>query len=123
MFNIEYAKYGDVTVGTVRAAQVIDTSGMVEFGDSVLKFLEGRPDSHLMLNFTQVDYMSSALLTELLRINDFVRLHRGSMRLCGLRKEMLEVFKITKLDGIFTIAKEYKSGVKQYAKDLEGQNA
>lgn len=122
MFNIEYGKYGDVTVATVHAAQVIDTSSMVEFGDTVLRFLEGRPDSHLMLNFTKVDYMSSALLTELLRINDFVRLHRGSMRLCGLRKEMLEVFKITKLDGLFTIAKDYKAGVKQYDKDVKQGN-
>lgn len=119
MFNVVYKRYGRVTVATIHAARVIDTAGMTAFGDEILSFLEDHPDSHLMLNFSKVDFMSSAMLTELLRINELVRRQRGSMRLCGFRKEMRHVFELTKLDGVFHIEDDCKRGLKKYHADVK----
>lgn len=119
MFNVTYKRYETVTVATIHTARVIDTAEMTAFGDEILAFLEDHPDTHLLLNFSKVDFMSSAMLTELLRINELVRRQRGSMRLCGLRKEMRHVFKLTKLDGVFHIEDDCKSGLKKYHADVK----
>ena len=98
---------------------MVESSSVTDFGDEVIRFLEDHPDRHVLLNFTKVDFMSSAMLSELLRINEVVRRQRGSIRICGLRKEMREVFTITKLDGIFTIHDDCKACLKTYHKDVK----
>ena len=105
-------------MATVEAAQVIDSATLQDFGDEIIGFLEDHRDTHILLNFTKVDYMSSATLTELLRVNEVVRRSRGSMRICGLRKEMREVFEITRLDGMFHIEDDCKPCLKKYHKDV-----
>ncbi|MDP7640743.1 MAG: hypothetical protein QGG73_13705, partial [Candidatus Hydrogenedentes bacterium] len=64
-------------IAFVRSKQIIDTSDVSQFGDEIIRFLKNRPDSHLLLSFEKVDFMSSAMLTEMLRINDVVRTQRG----------------------------------------------
>ncbi len=122
MFNVTYKRYETVTVATIHTARVIDTAGMTAFGDEILSHLEDHPDTHLLLNFSKVDFMSSAMLTELLRINELVRRQRGSMRLCGFRKEMRHVFEITKLDGVFHIEDDCKRGLKKYHADVKANS-
>ncbi len=114
MFNIEYKKYGPIVVAIVYSNQVVDSTLVQDFGDEIVKFFEDRPHSHLLLNFSKVDFMSSAMLTELLRINDTVRRQRGSMRICGLRKQMREIFTITKLDNMFHIEDDCKACLKTF---------
>lgn len=118
MFNIQYKKFGDVVVGIIHATQVVDPALVSDFGDEVIGFLERHPDSHLLLNFSKVDFISSALLSELLRVNETVRKQRGSLRLCGLRKEMMEVFHVTKLDAMFHIEEDCRACLKQFAADV-----
>lgn len=122
MFNISYKKYGAITVATVCASRVIDSASVTEFGDEVLAFIEDRPGTYLLLNFTKVDYMSSSMLTELLRFRDEFRRRGGSMRICGLRKEMRQVFEVTKLDKIFHIEDDYKRCLKGFNEEVESRS-
>ena len=123
MFNIEYKKYGEIAIAFVHSKQVIDSGDVTLFGDEIINFLKKRPDSHLLLNFEKVDFMSSAMLTEMLRINDMVRTQRGSLRICGLRKEMQQVFEVTKLDSIFHIETDCDECAKRYHKEVKKAEA
>jgi anti-sigma B factor antagonist len=118
VFNVEYKKYGEIAIAFVHSERIIGTGDVSKFGDEIIRFLEKRPDSHLLLNFEKVDFMSTAMLTELLRINDVVRTQRGSLRVCGLREEMKQVFEVTKLDTIFRIEKDCTECAKRYNKEV-----
>lgn len=122
MFDITFKRYDAITVATVSANQVIDATSVTDLGDELLAFLEDRPGTDLLLNFTKVDYMSSSMLTELLRINDLFRRVKGSMRICGLRKEMRQIFEVTKLDQIFHIEDDFKSCLKRFNKEVKAEN-
>lgn len=119
MFNVEFKKYGEIAIAFVGSKQVIETSDVSQFGDEIIRFLQKRPDSHLLLNFEKVDFMSSAMLTEMLRVNEVVRSQRGSLRICGLRKEMKQVFEVTKLDSIFHIENDCGECAKRYHKEVK----
>ncbi len=51
-----------------------------------------------MLNFAQVEYMSSSTLTELIRVKELIEDSCGRFGICGLRKDVRRVFQITNLE-------------------------
>lgn len=107
---VDFTEVEKVTVGTIRTSSVLSAINVAEFGNEVVAYVEARPGLNLLLNFEHVDYLSSAVLTELLRVNKAIENVGGKLRLCSLSKVILEVFQITNLDTMFTIFDE----------DLEG---
>ena len=100
---ITFETRGSVRLGTIELTRMLDISNVSRFGSEALRYLEAHPGSHLMLNFAQVKYLTSAALTELLRINDAAKAGGGSVRLCGLSPEIQKVFRITNLDKLFVL--------------------
>ena len=101
--QLTFTDHGDITVGTISEANMLDAMNVTEFGNEVLNFLKGKQGIHLLLNFENVDYMSSAALTELLRINENLTKANGSVRLTGLTNDIRKVFQITNLEKLFVI--------------------
>ena len=69
----------------------------------ILAFVSTRKGLNLLLDFAGVDYLSSAALTELIKVNDAVVSGGGSMRICGLTPQIQKVFEITRFDKSFDI--------------------
>lgn len=109
-----------VTVGTISGTTVLDGLNVADFGNGVLEYVKGKPGLHLLLNFEHITYMSSAGLTELLRINEALQASRGSIRLCNLSCDIRKVFKITNLDQMFAIHEDENLGsaVQRYERSL-----
>lgn len=98
-----FEEKGPIWVGTIRANSVLSASNVSEFGAEVLAFVSERQGVNLLLNFEHVDYLSSAVLTELLRVNKAIQDSSGNLRLCAVAPIIREVFEITNLDQIFVI--------------------
>ena len=101
--QLTFDVHGPITVGTLDEANMLDAMNVTDFGNGVLEYVKDKPGLNLLLNFQNVDYMSSAALTELLRINEALRDSQGSVRLCGLTKDIRKVFQITNLERLFVI--------------------
>lgn len=100
---VTFAESGPISVGAIQSPSVLDALNVTQFGNEVLAYIRQRPGLNLLLNFEQVNYLSSAVLTELLRINEAVQEAGGRLRLCALNRDIRKVFEITNLDRIFTI--------------------
>lgn len=100
---LQFEKRGRVTIGTVVSTNMLDGANVTEFGNETLGYIKKHPGIHLLLNFRTVTYMSSAALTELLRINQALRDAGGSVRLCSLTPAIRNVFQITNLEKLFFI--------------------
>ncbi len=100
---VSYRDDGPITVGTVAKSTMLDGSVVARFGGEVLKQLQGRTGVHLLLDFAHVEYLSSAALSELIKINDYIVGSGGSMRVCGLTPDIYKVFQITRFDKAFDI--------------------
>jgi anti-sigma B factor antagonist len=57
----------------------------------------------LLLNFANVEYLSSAALGKLMTLNKKVKAAGGELRLANIKPEIKEVFSITKLDKMLKI--------------------
>lgn len=115
---VDFSERGVITIGKVRAGSVLDAVNVTQFGKDVLDYVSAHPDLNLLLDFQSVEYLSSAVLTELLRINQACKDNGGGMRLCGLNEDIAKVFEITNLDRMFIIYGALDDAVKRYARSL-----
>lgn len=100
---LEFEEHGKIHVGTILSSSVLNPANVVEFGREVLDFVSGHPGASLLLNFENVDYLSSAVLTELLKVKKATDATKGRLRLCAVSPVIQEVFEITNLNTVFTI--------------------
>jgi anti-sigma B factor antagonist len=88
---------------TIRVADIsgriadISESSIAELG---LEQLQGKT---VFLDFQSVDFLSSRSLGTLIKFYKRCKGLRIPLKLCNLRKEIMEIFKITNLDRIFEI--------------------
>lgn len=104
--RIDVSKAGDVTIVRFVDRRVLDEVGIQEIGQELLELVE-RPDArHLLLNFGNVDFISSATLGKLLVLDRTIKAHEGRLKLSNIRPEIMEVFRVTRLDRVFDIRDE-----------------
>lgn len=59
--------------------------------------------ARLVINFQNIKFMSSSALRVLITLNSKAKAKKVALFLCAINPNILEVFKITKLDSIFKI--------------------
>ena len=83
--------------------RVLDELTVDKISDELLEVAD-RPDCHrLLLDFSGVAQLSSAMLAKLLILRRKMAAKREKLRLCGIEAQLRSVFAITKLDRIFDI--------------------
>jgi len=100
---VGFEERGAITIGVITAGSVLDAMNVSHFGAQVGAYVRQNPGLKLLLDFHLVEYLSSAVLTELLRINQACKDNGGELRLCAINKDIAKVFEITNLDKLFTI--------------------
>jgi len=85
------------------SSRILDESNIKEIGDVLSQLIDGEAQPKLLLDFSQVDHLSSAALGMLINANNRIRLRSGQLRLACIRPQILEVFAITKLNKLFRI--------------------
>ncbi len=100
---VEFEVRGAITVGVIKAGSVLDAMNVSQFGAQVGSYVRENSGLRLLLDFHLVEYLSSAVLTELLRINQACKEGGGELRLTALNADIKKVFEITNLDKMFTI--------------------
>ncbi len=115
---VEFSEHGGITVGVVHAGSVLDALNVSQFGAEVITFAKQRTGIRLLLDFHHVEYLSSAVLTELLRINQTCKEIGGDLRLCALNADIRKVFEITNLDKLFTIYGAADDAIVKYTRAL-----
>jgi anti-sigma B factor antagonist len=65
--------------------------------------IEARNWNRLVLDFSSVNFLASAALGKLVALRKKVTAKHGMLKLCCLCPDVLEVFTVTKLDGLFEI--------------------
>lgn len=116
---IEFKSAGRITVGTIHSASVLDALNVTEFGKEAVEYVRKHRNVHLLMNFEHVGYLSSAVLTELLRIKEAAEQTRGGLRLCAVNADIRKVFEITNLDKVFVLYDEKDEAVHRYERSLD----
>lgn len=101
--RLEVSDVGDVTVVRFVDKKILDEASIQEMGTELFQLVEGERRNKLLLNFSKVDFLSSAALGKLITLDKKVKASKGKLRLSNIRPEIYEVFAITKLNRLFEI--------------------
>jgi len=114
--RLEVSEVGTVTVVRFVDRKILDAANIQELGDELFGLVEQDKRKNLLLNFSNVEFMSSAALNKLIVLNKKVQGIGGKMRLSNLRPEIYDVFVITRLNTVFDIKTDEADALAAFAK-------
>jgi anti-sigma B factor antagonist len=104
--RLAVAEVGDVTVVRFRDQKILDDLNIQELGRELTRLVEVENRRRLLLNFSAVEFLSSAALGKLITLDKKVKGVEGTLKLCNIQPEIYEVFSITKLNRLFDIKED-----------------
>jgi len=102
-----------VTVAKILVKKILDESMCQVLGRRLHELGDDENTLRLIVDFDGVEYVCSMFLSKLITLDKKQMAKGGRLRFCTIRSDILEVFKITRLEKLFVI-KENR------AKALEG---
>jgi anti-sigma B factor antagonist len=101
--RLDIEEVGDVTVARFVDKKILDENNIQIIGNQLFGLVEEDGRKKIVLDFTNVEYLSSAALGKLITMDKKVKAASGKLRLCNIRKDIYEVFAITRLNKVFDI--------------------
>ncbi len=101
--RIDVEQIGDATVARFADKKILDENAIQVIGNQLFGLVEEEGRKKIVLDFSNVEYLSSAALGKLITMDKKVKAAGGKLRLCSIRPDIYEVFAITKLNKLFDI--------------------
>ena len=101
--RLNVSEVGDVTVVRFVDQKILDEAKIQQLGQELFELVETDGRGKILLNFTSVEFLSSAALGKLITLDKKVKGQGGTLKLSNIRPEIYEVFAITKLNKLFDI--------------------
>ncbi|MFH0982576.1 MAG: STAS domain-containing protein [Planctomycetota bacterium] len=92
----------DVTVVTFTDTSVVDAQLIEGIKRELFDLVDQQKRGKLVLDMTKVQYLSSSALGVLIPLHEKTAKLKGRLVLCSVSPDIMKVFKITKLDKIFS---------------------
>ena len=109
--GIMVQKLLDVTTVEFQTPRLMDAKGISTIGEQLYELVEKRDRKKLILDFSKVRFMSSSALGMLVNLHNKSTAIKGVLVLCGLRKDLMKVFEITKLTKILRFCADEKEAL------------
>jgi anti-sigma B factor antagonist len=94
--------------------KILDPVNIQELAEELFSLVEEDDHNQLLLNFADVDFLSSAALNKLISLNNKVQRAQQQLKICSLRPEIYEVFVITRLNQMFEIKDDEASAIAEF---------
>ncbi len=98
------SRIGDVTVVNFRNKSILDAAAVQSLAEQLYVLVDKQAQRKLVLDFSEVQFLSSAMLGSLLVLRQKSEKIGGKVVLCGLRSKLREIFKITRLEDLMNFA-------------------
>jgi anti-sigma B factor antagonist len=112
--RLEVEDLGDVTVVNFTVRKILDEQNIQVIGDQLYSLVDEGGRRKILLNFGNVEYLSSAALSKLITLNKKLQAVNGRLILCNIAPQIREVFEITKLNKVFAIHAEEQTALQAF---------
>lgn len=101
--RIDIDEVGTVTVARFLEKKILDEANIEQIGQELFGLVDQDGRKQIVLDFSLVEYLSSAALGKLITMHKKVTAAGGKLALCNIQKDILDVFKITQLHKVLTL--------------------
>ncbi|MBV9463896.1 MAG: STAS domain-containing protein [Verrucomicrobiae bacterium] len=112
--RLEVEDNGEITIVSFIDRKILDEQNIQKIGEDLFSLVDELGRRKILLNFGNVEYLSSAALGKLITLNKKLQAAGGRLILCNIDPQIHEVFEITKLDKFFNIQKEEQTALQAF---------
>ncbi len=107
---------GDVTVVDFVDSRILDENIIKIVVEELFALVNNSYKIKLIIDFQNVDYLSSAVLGKLVALKKLVDEAKGQVKLCNIKPSIRQIFSITKLDKLIEIQADQAAAMKAMQK-------
>ena len=98
-------------------AKILDEARIQQIGAELMEMATAASQGKkMLLNFSGVQFMSSAMIGKLVLLNKKAKADTIVLKFCTISPNVLEVFKITRLNKVFDIQPDEEKAIKSFTK-------
>ena len=112
--RLEVADHEDIAIVNFIDRKILDEQNIQKIGEDLFSLVDQYGRKKILLNFSKVEYLSSAALGKFISLNKKVATAGGKLVMCNINEDIFEVFEITRLDRLFNIQKDEQSGLQAF---------
>ena len=95
--------------------KILEELQIRQIGDRLGDVLQAEPAPRLLIDFSNVEHLSSAALGMLITLNKQVVAQKGQLVLANIHPQIFEVFKITRLNKLFNIQATTEEALNEFS--------
>jgi len=112
--RLEVEDNGEIAVVNFIDRKILDEQNIQKIGEDLFSLIDQYDRKKILLNFRNVEYLSSAALGKFITLNKKVQAKNGKLVMCNINEDIFEVFEITRLDRLFNIQKDEQSALQTF---------
>jgi anti-sigma B factor antagonist len=112
--RLEIENLGEVTVVSFTDRKILDEQNIQTIAEQLFSLVDESGRNKLLLNFHNVEYLSSAVLGKLVSLNKKAVAAGGKLVLANIDPKIREVFEITKLDKLLVIRNDEQEALQAF---------
>jgi anti-sigma B factor antagonist len=112
--NITTRKQDGITIVQLQDRKILEEMVINSIGEKLAHLLDDQSQPQLLLDFSNVEHLSSAALGMLITLHKQIAEKRGQLVLANIHPQIFEVFKITRLNKLFNIQSTTEDALKAF---------
>jgi anti-sigma B factor antagonist len=112
--HLDIDEHGDVTLIRFRDDRVTDPMEIEDMGRQLYNVLEYKNCDKLVIDFSPVEFLSSATIGKLISLNRKARVCKTAVRLCGMQQGVKDIFHLCSLDRVFDIREDENAAIASF---------
>ncbi len=115
MSSLKSREEEGVLVVNFTDAKILDEARIQQIGSELMEMVTAAStNKKMLLNFQGVQFMSSAMIGKLVLLNKKAKVAEIELKFCDISPNVLEVFKITRLNKVFKILADEEKALKAF---------
>lgn len=117
MSSLKTQEVEEVLVVNFTDAKILDEARIQQIGQELMSCAASASQKKkMLLNFQGVAFMSSAMIGKLVLLNKKCKTDEVTLKMCTISPNVMEVFKITRLNKVFEIFDDQDKAIKSFSK-------
>ncbi|MFH1378112.1 MAG: STAS domain-containing protein [Planctomycetota bacterium] len=104
----------DIAVVSFKESRILDERNVQAVAAELNKLIDDEYRIKMILNLENVQYLSSAVIGRIAALYKRIKAENGELKLCHVRKEILDIFKVTNLDKVFDIQPTLENALSRF---------
>ena len=109
--QLEVEDQGEITIVDFIEEKILADRTIKEIREDLFSLFEQHGRKKMLLNFSNVVYLSTAMFSGFLLLNKAMNAAGGKLVMCNINDDIYEVFEITKHNKLFTIVKDEQTAL------------